>query len=133
MFQKIKDAAASHAILVALAPPELAKLFQEHEKGAILRTLSLLNDPKKIRFLTVLGPKGKSIAEEQQLIQVSKTDLNKMKALNYMGKIPNIQGQWFPSFSPQCPICNELLVGMQNYQVGFGQLICPRCGYKKVQ
>jgi len=69
LIQKVvEESKDSQAILVALAPPELAKLFKQHKEGAILRTLTLLNNPKKMKFLMVLAPKGKSIAEEQQLL-----------------------------------------------------------------
>ena len=69
----------SQATLVALAPPELGKLFDQYKKEAILRSLSLLNNPKKMKFLMVLAPKGKSVAEDQQLLQVNKNDLEKFK------------------------------------------------------
>ncbi|MFX1411616.1 MAG: hypothetical protein ACFFA6_14785 [Promethearchaeota archaeon] len=120
----------SHGILVALAPPELAKLFAEHKEEAILKTLSLLTKPSNIKFLVILAPKGKSIAEEQQLFQVDKNYVDKLKYVEMLKNMPNIKGAWFPSYKPRCPICNEELNEIKDYNIGFGKLICLRCGYK---
>ncbi|MFX1596653.1 MAG: hypothetical protein ACFFBK_11390 [Promethearchaeota archaeon] len=131
LFQKENE----QGILAGIAPPELAKLFSKHGKGAILKTLSLLNDHSKIKFLMVLAPKGKSIAEEKQLFQLSKEQYDRMKFIDMLKNQPNISGQWFPSYEPRCPICNELLMDLSglDFRVGLGQLICPRCGYKKLK
>ncbi len=131
LFQKITSDKDSQRVLVALAPSELGKLFVQYKRDAILRTFSLINNPEKTKFLIVLTPKGKSIAEEQQLIRVNKQDLDTMQFINLLKKMPNIKGQWFPSFEPKCPICNEILTVIKDYKVGFGKLICPRCGYEK--
>ncbi len=40
LFQKIEKEETSQAILAALAPPELGKLFKHHKDEAILRTLT---------------------------------------------------------------------------------------------
>jgi len=125
-----KEFKDSQATLVALAPPELGKLFNQYKEGAISRTLSLLNNPKKLKFLMVLAPKGKSIAEEQQLIQVDKKILEKLKHINKLKQMPNIKGQWFPAAEVKCPICNGPLTEISDYQVGF---VCPQCGFKKVK
>lgn len=137
LFQKVKEIERedSQGILVALAPPELAKLFTKHKKGALLKTLSLLNDPSNIKFLLILAPKGRSIAEEQQLFQIDKNYIDKLKYIEMLKNITNIQGAWFPSYKPKlskkkCPICNELMKELKDYRVGFGRLVCPRCGYK---
>ena len=131
LIQKVKEESKdSQAILVALAPPELVKLFEQHKEGAILRTLSLLNSPKKMEFLMVLGPKGKSVAEEQQLFQINKRDLGKLHYINTLKHIPNIKGQWFPTFDVKCPICNGPLTQVYSREVG---LVCQRCGFKKVK
>ena len=131
LIQKVKEESKdSQATLVALAPPELAKLFEQHKEGAILRTLSLLNNPKKMRFLMVLGPKGKSIAEDQQLLQINKKDLEKLQYINTLKHMPNIKGQWFPTFDVKCPICNGPLTEVYSHEVG---LVCQRCGFKKVK
>jgi len=131
LIQKIEEESKdSQAALVALAPPELAKLFDQHKEGAILRTLSLLNSPKKMKFLMVLAPKGKSIAEEQQLLQITKQDLEKLKFVNTLKHMPNIKGQWFPTYDVKCPICNGPLTQIYSPEVG---LECKTCGFKKVK
>ncbi|MEE9377390.1 MAG: hypothetical protein V3V33_05065 [Candidatus Lokiarchaeia archaeon] len=132
LFQKVQnELKGSQVTLVALAPPEISKLFNQYKKEAILRTLSLLNNPKRMKFLMVLAPKGKSIAEKQQLLQVNKKDLEKLKFNNMFKQIPNIKGQWFPEYSPRCPNCNKLIIEIKGYNVGFAKLICPYCGYQK--
>ncbi|TFG06140.1 MAG: hypothetical protein EU539_08435 [Promethearchaeota archaeon] len=127
LFQKVKE----QGILVGLAPPELSKLFSDHGKDAILRTLSLLTNPSKMKFLLVLGAKGKSIAEEQQLFHADKNYGEKLNYLRALKDVPNIQGEWYPSFDPRCPICGSFMKEIRGYRVGFGKLICPKCGYEK--
>ena len=130
LFQKIEKKETSQAILAALAPPELGKLFKHHKDEAILRILTLLNDPKKMKFLMVLAPKGKSIAEEQQLLQVGKKDLEKLKFNAMLKQMPNIKGQWFPEHSPRCPNCNKVFREIKGLNVGLLKLKCPYCGYQ---
>ncbi len=131
LIQKVNEESRdSQAVLVALAPPELAKLFEEYKEGAILRTLSLLNNPKKMKFLIVLAPKGKSIAEEQQLLRINKQDLERLKFVNTLKHMPNIKGQWFPTYDVKCPICNGPLTQVYAPEVG---LKCKTCGFKKVK
>jgi len=121
----------SQAALVALAPPELGKLFIEYKEKAIFRTFSLLNNPAKMKFVIVLLPKGKSIAEEQQLLKASKSDLDKLKFIRALKEMPNIKGEWFPSFDPRCPVCNGMMTELKDYKSGLKKLICPKCGYEK--
>ncbi|MHA1932130.1 MAG: hypothetical protein ACW96X_06295 [Promethearchaeota archaeon] len=130
LFQKIEEENTSQAILVALAPPELGKLFKQYKDEAILRTLSLLNNPKMMKFLMVLAPKGKSIAEEQQLLQIGKKDIEKLKFNAMLKQMPNIKGQWFPEYSPRCPSCNKVIVEIKGFNVGLLKLKCPHCGYQ---
>ena len=129
LFQKVEE----QGILVGLAPPELSKLFSEHGKEAILRTLSLLTNPSKIKFLMVLSPRGKSIAEEQQLFHTDKNYLEKLNYLRALKDVPNIQGAWYPSFDPSCPVCNSFMSEIKDYKVGFAKLVCPKCGYEKTK
>lgn len=131
LFQKVEDSEESKAVMVGLAPPELAKLFAEYKDSAILKILSLLNDPKKIKFLMVLAPKGISIAKEQQLIQANKNELDKIKFVNSLKDMPNIQGQWFFPRNPMCPDCKGLLIEKINYEKDCQMLICPQCGYER--
>jgi ribosomal protein S27AE len=130
LFQKIKQSHKSQGILVALAPPELVQLFTKFKEKALLKTLSLLNTPTEINFLMVLGPKGKSLAEEHQLFMMNKDYTEKLKYIQSLKNIPNIQGAWFPFYSPRCPVCGEMMSELKDYSVGFKQMICPRCGYK---
>jgi len=130
LFQKIEEKEGSQAILAALAPPELGKLFNQYKEDAILRILSLLNNPEKLKFLMVLAPKGKSIAEELQLIQVGKKDLEKLKFNAMLNQMPNIKGQWFPEYSPRCPSCNKVIVDIKGFNVGLLKLKCPYCGHQ---
>ena len=78
----------------------------------------------------VLAPKGKSIAEEQQLLQINKKDLEKVQKINTLKQMPNIKGQWFPTFDVKCPICGGPLTQFYNREVG---LVCQRCGFKRVK
>jgi hypothetical protein len=131
IYQLLMQKSEEKAILVALAPPELVKLFKQYKKEAILRTLSLLNNPNKMKFLMVLAPKGKSIAEEQQLLQINRKESEKLKFSNMLKQMPNIKGQWFPEYSPRCPNCNNLITEIKGFNVGLLKFICPYCGYKK--
>ncbi len=133
LFQKIESTKnISQGVLVALAPPELAKLFAVHEKKAILRTLSLLNAPNKIKFLMILGPKGKSLIEEKQVFQFEKS--REAKFMDALKIAPNLKGQWFPTVNLRCVNCNYEVKTLQNYSiVGLGNIICPQCGSNKLK
>ncbi|TXT56233.1 MAG: hypothetical protein BAJALOKI2v1_610024 [Promethearchaeota archaeon] len=131
LFQKNKVEEKYQSILVALAPPELAKFFSDYKKEAILRIFSLLNSPDKLNFLMFLTHKGRSLAQELQTFQYSQEDLKKIKYSNILKEMPNIKGEWFPHFAPKCPICGATLIDIEGYRVGFGKLICPKCGYKQ--
>ncbi|MFX0028735.1 MAG: hypothetical protein ACFE8B_05970 [Candidatus Hermodarchaeota archaeon] len=133
LFQKVKnELKGSQATLVAIAPPELGKLFKEHKREAILRTLSLLTNPKKMKFLMVLAPKGKSIAEEQQLLQVNRNTLEKSNLIDILKQTPNVKGQWFPEYSPRCPNCNKIITEIKGFNIGLLKFKCPYCGYEKL-
>jgi len=132
LLQHVIEEEKSQAVLVGLAPPELAKLFSKHGKGAILRTLSLLNDPPTINFLMVLYAKGKSIAEEQKDLTFNKRYLDNLRRADLLKKMPNIRGDWFPAHQPRCPVCNTFMNELDGYKVGFGKIICPKCGYEKI-
>ncbi len=135
LFQNVeeREEEKTKMILVALAPPELAKLFSKYGKGAIHRTFSLLNDPSTISFLMILYAKGKSIAEEEKAITFNKRYLENLRRADLLSKMPNIHGDWFPSYQPRCPVCNALMTELDGYKVGFGKLICPKCGYEKMK
>ncbi|KKK44192.1 hypothetical protein LCGC14_0601660 [marine sediment metagenome] len=132
LFQKAKkEIKDSQATMVAIAPPELGELFKQHKESAILRTLSLLNDPKKMKFVMILAPKGKSLTEEQQLLHINKNYLDKFKINKNLKQMPNIKGQWFPEYSPRCPNCNKLITEIRGFNVGLLKFRCPYCGYQK--
>jgi len=130
IYQLLIQKKEEKAILVALAPPELGKLFKQYKKEAILRILSLLNNPNKMKFLMVLAPKGKSIAEEQQLFQVNKKDLEKLKFNNMLKKMPNIKGEWILTHSPRCSNCKREITEIKGLNVGFLKFKCPYCGHQ---
>jgi hypothetical protein len=131
LFQKVGKSDEFQAVMVGLAPPELGKLFSEYRNDAIVRILSALNNPKKIKFLMGLAPKGISLAVEQQLIQANKNDSDKLKFVNSLKKMPNIQGQWFFPRNPMCPGCKGLLIEKMDDVKGFQKLECPQCGYER--
>jgi len=134
LFQKVKDELKdSQATLVALAPPELGKLFNQYKEEAILRTLSLLNNPKKMKFVMILAPKGKSIAEEQQLLRINKEDLEKLKFTKILKQMPNIKGEWILTHSPRCSNCKREITEIKGLNVEFLKFKCPYCGYQKLK
>jgi hypothetical protein len=130
LIQEEKVENETQFIMVALAPPEIGKLFADYGKDAIVKTLSLLNDSNKIKFLILLKAKGKSIAEDAQSFKFNQAQLNKLKFVEELKNIPNLKGQWFPTFEPKCPRCNTPLIDVNSYQIGLGTLICPKCGYE---
>lgn len=131
LFQRVKQRNKIQGILVALAPPELGRLYKNHKYDAVLKTLTLLNSHKNIKFMRLLGAKGKSIAEEQQTLQLNQNELERINIANYLKNVPNINGQWFPSFAPKCPICNATMKELKGYKIGFAKIVCPQCGYQK--
>ena len=92
----------------------------------------IMNNPKKMKFLMVLAPKGKSIAEEQQLVHINKEALEKLKFENMLKQMPNIKGQWFYEASPRCPNCKREITEIKGINVGFLKFKCPYCGYQKL-
>jgi len=113
----------------ALGPQEFATFVKETGKPAIGPILALLASPSKMRVLLVyVSYQNKPSWKPEELLAKKSSFLQWAQELKTM---PNVNGQWFPTFAPLCPICNNPLVGLENYQVGFGKLICPRCGYKK--
>jgi len=131
LFQKVEKSDESQAVMVGLAPPELGKLFSEYKNDAILRILSVLNNPKKIKFLMGLAPKGISLALEQQLIKANESERDKIEFVKSLKEMPNIQGQWFFPRNPMCPVCKELLVEKMDDVKELQMLVCPKCGYER--
>ncbi|MFW9819780.1 MAG: hypothetical protein ACFFE5_09240 [Candidatus Thorarchaeota archaeon] len=131
IFQLLMQKKEEKAILVALAPPELAKLFTQYKKKALIKILSILNNPIEMKFLTILAPRGKSIAEEHQLLRVNKNDLDKLRFHEMLKKMPNVKGQWFPEYSLRCPNCNGVISEIKGFNLAFLKFTCPYCGYQK--
>ncbi len=131
LFQKVENSDESQAVMVGLAPPELGKLFSEYKNDAIPRILSVLNNPKKIKFLMGLAPKGISLALEQQLIKANESERDKIEFVQSLKEMPNIQGKWFFPRNPMCPVCKGLLIEKMDDIKGFQKLMCPKCGYER--
>jgi hypothetical protein len=130
LLQKLEEKEKiSQSVLAAVAPPELVQLLSEYDKKAIQKILSLLNDPSQMKFLIYLTPKGKSIAEEYDLLKLNKAQLQQFDFLKSMVNKPNIAGQWFPTSQIICPKCNENITNLINYNLGSETLTCPRCSY----
>lgn len=116
-------------LLVGAGPAPLVQFLHEMQQEAIPPTLGLLTQPDKVRsvvvFLSRTKPSAYKVAEMYRKYAQVQSKINQLKMM------PNVEGQWFPSFAPKCPVCGNPLVGLDNYQVGFKQMVCPRCGYKK--
>jgi hypothetical protein len=80
-----------------------------------------------------LAPKGISLAVEQQLIRANQNELDKIKFVNSLKDMPNIQGQWFFPHNPMCPVCKGLLIEKLDDIKGLQKLICPKCGYERMK
>ncbi len=131
LFQRVKnEIKGSQATLVALAPPELGTLFAQYKKEALHRTLSLLNNPKNMKFLLVLSPKGKSVAEKQQLLHISKKELEKFKFKEKLKQMPNIKGEWVVTRSPRCSNCGKEFPEIKALNVWSFKFKCPYCGHQ---
>jgi len=130
IYQLLMQKSEEKAILVALAPPELVKLFKKYKRDAIIRILSLINSPNKMKFLMILAPKGKSIAEQRQIFQVNKKDLQRIKFESMLKNMPNIKGQYFLTQSPRCSNCGKEFTEIKGLNVGFLKFKCPYCGHQ---
>jgi hypothetical protein len=116
--------------IVAVGPPEFLEFISSMKKNAILPTLTLLNSPEKMKSVGVL------VSQPPKYAEVQKDRLKSMNFARFKGWIddlkaaPNVSGQWFPATgATKCPLCNAGMIPMGNYQVAFGQLVCPQCGY----
>ncbi|MCP4760971.1 MAG: hypothetical protein GY870_04260 [archaeon] len=119
--------------IAAVGPKDLAEFMNQTGKNAIVPTLTLLNDPTKMKSLAVIvsSPKEAKLAEKALKPQA---ELQRFK--NWVDQIKNqknVDGQWFPSHEPICPNCNERMLGVADIRIGFVQMVCPRCGNEKKQ
>jgi len=115
--------------LSGAGPDDFAEFLVQTGKDAVGPILALLASPKKMRALMVFVSFQQPPALKQA--ELAKTKSQFLEWAQTQQNLPNVDGQWFPTFAPKCPICNSVLVGLEGYEVGFGQLICPRCGYKQ--
>ncbi|MHA1731216.1 MAG: hypothetical protein ACTSU5_04700 [Promethearchaeota archaeon] len=117
-------------LLAGAGPDAFFQFLREVGREALSPTLTLLTIPEKVRnvvvFLSKYKPPAYELERRYEKYKQVQGFIDKLKAT------PNVNGQWFPSFVPRCPVCNAPLVGLQDYRVGFGQIVCPRCGYKKI-
>ncbi|OLS15735.1 MAG: hypothetical protein RBG13Loki_0629 [Promethearchaeota archaeon CR_4] len=116
-------------MISAFGPLDFVNFVTETGKSAIGPILALLASPKKMRILLVYVSYQTKPAWKPEELPTTKNPF--LHWVQDQKALPNVNGQWFPAFAPLCPVCNNPLVGLEQYQVGFGQLTCPRCGYKK--
>lgn len=113
--------------IAAVGPNEFGGFLQQMGDNAIVPTLTLLNDPTKIKKCVIIVS-----APEKAKEKAIQNDVKQFKQwVDSMKSQQNVEGQWFPTFEPVCPNCNERMLGVADVKVGFVQMICPRCGHQK--
>ncbi len=135
MFQLLVDRNAVHkgkGAIAAIGPPDLSEFFSKMKYNAILPLLTLINTPEKMKSVGVIVSKPKS---RQNKENERKEFQAYARFQNWIAKLkatPNVDGQWFPSSAPKCPMCGNPIVGIADqYRVGFGFMVCPECGYNE--
>lgn len=116
--------------IAAAGPTDLVEFFGKMKQNAILPTLSLLNSPEKMKAVYVIVSRPES-HQKKQVVQKKLQALARFEQwIQMLKQTPNKEGKWFPHNAPTCPMCGGPLVGIQDqYRVGFGYMICPRCGH----
>lgn len=111
--------------MAAVGPNDFAGFLKEMGKNAINATLSLINDYTKMKSVVIIvsNPKEAKLAKPNSDLQRFKAWVDQLKAQK------NVEGLWFPSHEPICPVCNEKMLGIADVRVGFVQMLCPRCGH----
>jgi len=117
--------------LAAVGPTEFAEFLRGEGRPGILATLTLLNSPDKMRSVAVVVSSPKEAKKAIQHAALSPQMQQFTQWIDQLKVAQNVQGKWFPAYAPQCPICNSQLVGLEGYEVGFTQLVCPQCGFTK--
>ncbi len=118
--------------IAGVGPSDLLDFFSSMKQNAILPTLSLINNPEKMKSVAVIVSRPKNYNEKSKERNSYQALGRFQKWINDLKDTPNKEGKWFPSNAPTCPNCNSPIVGIQdNYKVGFGFLVCPNCGYSK--
>ncbi|MHA1518693.1 MAG: hypothetical protein ACTSRK_00790 [Promethearchaeota archaeon] len=135
MFQLLIDRSTVHqgkGAIAAIGPPDLSEFFEKMKYNAILPLLTLINSPDKMKSVGVIVSKPKS---RQKKDNERKEFQAYARFQNWIAKLkatPNVNGQWFPSSAPKCPLCGNPLVGIADqYRVGFGYMICAECGHSE--
>ncbi|GAB4315291.1 MAG: hypothetical protein Kow0069_17080 [Promethearchaeota archaeon] len=116
-------------LFVAAGPEEFVGFLREYHHDAIGPTFTLLTTPDMVKIAVVYTSKVKPPAYEVKRRLEKYAEVQAI--VERLRATPNVEGQWFPNFAPTCPVCNEVLVGLEDARVGFGRLVCPRCGYHK--
>ena len=114
--------------IAAIGPNEFAGFMKGTGKDAIVATLSLINDPTKMKSVAIVVSRPKD-AKDKMVEARDKQDMARFQ--QWIGKLnsdPNLDGQWFPTNDPICPNCNARMLGFADIRVGFVKMICPRCG-----
>lgn len=118
--------------IAAVGPADFFEYLSGMKQKALPATLTLLNEPSKMKAVYVVVSRPKSYQErskDQSDMQAFARFKNWIEVLK---QTPNKDGQWFPSNAPQCPLCGSPVVGIADeYRVGFGTLICPECGHSE--
>jgi hypothetical protein len=117
--------------LAAAGPLEFAEFLRGEGKPAILATLTLLNKKDMIKSVAVVVSSPKEAKEAKEKRASSPQMQQFSNWIDNLKLTPNVKGHWFPAYAPQCPVCNAQLVGLEGYEVGFTQLVCPQCGFTK--
>ncbi len=117
--------------LAAAGPPEFAEFLRGEGKPAILATLTLLNKPDKVKSVAIVVSSPKEAQEARNKMELTPQMQQFSNWINGLKATSNVKGQWFPAYTPQCPVCNSQLVGLEGYEVGFTSLVCPQCGFSR--
>ncbi|MHA1898568.1 MAG: hypothetical protein ACTSU2_14345 [Promethearchaeota archaeon] len=114
--------------IIAVGPPDYAEFMKQMGKSSIQPTLALINSPEKMKSVAVMVTSPHEEKVVKKALEPS-AELKRFKHwVDQLKATPNKEGQWFPTHEPICPVCNEKMVGIADYRVGFVKMICPRCG-----
>lgn len=131
LFERHPDYQGRGAIAAA-GPSDLVEFFAKMKQNAILPTLTLLNSPEKMKAVYVIVSRPKSYDEKQKAQKNFQALSRFADWIEKLKQTPNVEGKWFPHNAPTCPMCGGPLVGIQDqYRVGFGFMICPKCGHSQ--